>query len=82
MTVIDIYPADIEWRLIIEDIRGKGLSYYAQAKAIGVTKSTLDKWRHGSPPNHAYGEAALELHARVCGFELTLQRRREAKPRL
>lgn len=83
MTPVEVYPSDLDWPTVMGDMSARGMTYYAQARAIGVRHSTYDHWRRfRGKPQHAYGEAILELHAKVCGHELTILRRQEGAPRL
>ncbi len=67
---------------MLEDVHGTGMTYLQIARTLGIQHSTLQFWRGGGRPSHAYGEVLLELHAKVCGPSLTILRRQEAKPRL
>jgi hypothetical protein len=69
----------IEWRDVLADLRGAGVSGYRLANILLATASTVQGWRKGSEPCHSYGVAILEVHTRFCGGERTAQRVREAK---
>lgn len=73
-----IYPRTVDWVRVLEDLPEHGMTYSAACRQLGVAWSTLTKWRHGSEPGWSKGSAVLQLHAKVCGAELTKQRIQEA----
>ncbi len=77
--VLYIYPRRVDFQQLIEDIVGTGMSYFGIARAMGVSWSTLQKWRKGSEPRHSTGSALLGLHRQICGTEINQQRITEAE---
>lgn len=74
----DIDPANVNWALLINDMKDAGLSGSKQALSIGSQWSTLQRWWQGSEPSFKYGHSLLILHAKTCGLTLTHQRLRES----
>jgi hypothetical protein len=77
----DIDPINLNWALIIQDMKENGLSGSKQALSIGSQWSTLQRWWQGSEPSFRYGHALLILHSKVCGTHLTRQRLLESVER-
>ena len=71
---LNVYPKEIDWAVISDDIKGSGLCYFRQAIALGKEWSTLQKWRNGAQPRFCDGHALLMLHTKICGEELTKKR--------
>jgi hypothetical protein len=76
---IDVFPISPDWKVLMDDIKGRGLSYSRQALSIGLQWSTVQVWHHGGGPTFANGHALLILHSKICGIELTKKRLDEAK---
>jgi hypothetical protein len=69
-------PEPIDWPAIIAELQRQGASLRQIGGAIGVSHNTVTCWQQrrsrgtASIPNHADGEALLELHAILCGDEV------------
>ncbi len=74
----DIEPANINWALLINDMKKAGISGPEQAISLGYQWSTLQRWWQGSEPSFNKGHSLLILHAKTCGITLTHQRLRES----
>jgi hypothetical protein len=74
-----IYPREINWVQVIEDIRNATGSYSIICKKMGTGWSTLQRWRTGSEPRFADGSGLLLIHAQHCGQAQTKQRVMEAE---
>lgn len=72
--MIDVYPAEVNWALLIDDITRHGIVPAQQAAMLGKGWSTLQRWLHGSEPRFAHGHQLLALHQKVCGPDLTIRR--------
>jgi transcriptional regulator with XRE-family HTH domain len=51
----------IDWPALIEQLRGKGLSFERMAARAGIPKSTLLGYKSGATPSHPNGERLLAL---------------------
>lgn len=69
----------VDWRAVLEDLRGCECSGYRLAALLGIEWSTVQRWLQGSEPRHSYGVAILEVHTRFCGAAMSQQRLCEAK---
>lgn len=78
---IDIYPKQVNWRRILDDMKEHGLSYSAQAEALGRGWSSYQCYLDGGEPRYGNGAAILRLHVNICGIELTMRRIEEAEMR-
>ena len=68
-----VEPRRVDWRLIMEDLRQRGLNDDAIATLLNYTRSTVQRWQMGSEPLFHNGQALLCLHAAVCS-SLTQER--------
>lgn len=69
----------VEWRQVLDDLRGAGCSGYRVAQLMGVGWSTVQSWRECKEDiGYGYGAALLKIHAEYCGQPLTSQRLNEA----
>jgi hypothetical protein len=71
---VDVYPLEVDWPLLIDDITRHGVTPSRQADMLGKGWSTFQRWLHGTEPRFRHGHALLILHQKICGPELTLQR--------
>lgn len=74
-----VYPAVINWRDVLNDLRDAGYSGYRIAALLGKEWSTVQGWNEGKEPRHSSGVALLTLHTRYCGAQATQKRQSEAK---
>ncbi len=76
LMLLDVYPLQIDWRRIADDLRTlRKIEYTRQAEAIGIPRRSFQTlMRRGTPPRFQIGHALLVLHAKVCGLDLTLSR--------
>lgn len=72
-----IKQPEINWALLIQDMRDQGMSLSKQAFAIGSQFSTLQRWWNGSEPQFKHGHTLIILHSKVCGITLTHERLRQ-----
>lgn len=77
-----VYPARVDWRQVLRDLAGAGVSPYRVSQLMGVAWSTVQHWQADGEPGHANGQALLTIHTRYCGETLTILRQTEARPRL
>jgi len=75
-----VYPRQIDFTILIEDIVNKGLTYFEISRQLGISWSGLTAWRQGAEPRYSMGAGLITIHAKVCGTELTRQRIAESKP--
>lgn len=73
-----VFPREINWIQIIEDIKAEYGTYSCIAKALGVEWSTVQGWRQGCEPRFTNGSGLLMIHAKICGGKRTQQRIAEA----
>jgi hypothetical protein len=69
-----VYPREINWVRIIEDIKKESGTYSIVCKALGTPWSTLQGWRQGAEPGFTAGTGILLVHSHVCGKEKTQRR--------
>jgi len=74
-----IYPREIDFVQVIEDIKQAAGSYSVVCRTLGIEWSTLQRWRKGSQPRFREGSGLLLMHAQQCGTEQTQQRVLEAE---
>lgn len=70
----EIIPKKLDWRLLLQDLKDKGISLYKVAKILGRSESTVHSWWKGHEPSHSNGEAVIDLHIQTCGLQFTDQR--------
>jgi len=75
-----VYPRQIDFRVIIDDIVKSGFSYFEISRQLGITWGGLSAWRKGAEPRYSMGAGLLMMHAKQCGTELTRQRVLESEP--
>jgi hypothetical protein len=64
----------VDWRIVLDDLHGVGVSGYRLASIMGMDWPTIRHWRDGGEPTHSRGMALLEVHTRFCGKERTANR--------
>lgn len=69
--MLEINPQKLDWRLLLQDLKDKGISRYKIAKILGRSESTVNSWWKGHEPSHSNGEAIIDLHIREFGLETT-----------
>ena len=75
MTTERVYPVRINWRLILEDLSGAGVSGYRVAKELEVERSTVQGWASAAGDiGYGNGRALLALSMAHCGQILTFDR--------
>lgn len=73
--VTEISRKRLDWRAILQDIRGRGISIYKAAKILGKPETTLQSWNTGKhEPSYSHGAALLSLHSAICGEDATKKR--------
>jgi hypothetical protein len=77
-TDIIVLRARVDWRAVLDDLKGAGVSGYRLADIMGLDWPTIRHWRDGGEPSHSRGMALLEVHERFCGKEQTDLRMDEA----
>lgn len=55
----------VNWFQVIVDLERSGYSHSAVAAAIGVGKSTVQAWKHGSHPRWEEGQLLIGLWSTV-----------------
>jgi len=73
---IAIEPANMNWALLIEDMRSREIPIGKQAEMLNTSYSTLQRYWQGSEPGFSTGHAILILHSKICGINITQQRLR------
>lgn len=59
---------DINWRKVITDLEGRGMSLSQQAIEVGAkSKSTVYYWKEKSEPSFSKGLRLLEVYKTVIG---------------
>ena len=74
---IDVFPLEVNWATLIDDITRRGYTPARQAAMLGKGWSTFQRWLNGTEPRFAHGHALLILHQKICGPELTCERFRQ-----
>ena len=70
----------INWKVVIDDMRLMGVSGYQIAKRLEVSWSTVQSWRDCKEDvSYGAGKMLLRLHAQVCGSALTFRRMAEGE---
>ena len=64
-----VYPVEIDWKRLFEELRRFGWTPYKVALTLCVDPPLTYGWAQGKEPRHAYGAALLVLHRTVCGDE-------------
>lgn len=68
---IDVFPLEVSWTTLIDDMTRKGYTPTRQAAMLGKGWSTFQRWLNGTEPRFRHGHALLVLHQKICGPELT-----------
>jgi len=71
-----IEPVQVNWALLIQDMRERQISINQQAEILDTTYSKLQRYWKGSEPGFSTGHALLILHSKICGLPLTQERLR------
>jgi len=69
-------PANMNWALLIQDMRERKVSINQQAEILDTTYSKIQRYWQGSEPGFSTGHAILILHSKICGINITQQRLR------
>lgn len=73
-------PARLNWRDVMEDLSGAGITAYRIAEMFEIERSTVQRWGElTTDMGFGYGRALLALHSTHCGLDRTLQRLTEAQ---
>ncbi len=75
------YPAKIDWRRLMAELRLFGWTPYKVAVTMCADPPTAYAWEHGAEPRHSYGAALIELHRSVCGQEYSEKLNNDSKAR-
>jgi transcriptional regulator with XRE-family HTH domain len=58
----------VDWfRVIVELCNAHGYTHSTIATAVGLSKSSVQNWKHGATPKYEEGDRLIELWARVTG---------------
>lgn len=77
----EIFPPEINWRQVVDDLRDHGCTGYRVAQLLNVQWSTVQNWRDNPDVELRYGlgRALLRLHSQFCGAALTTRRLSEGE---
>jgi len=59
------YPRE-DWFRLLTDLQRAGVSHAKVAAELGCSISTVIRWKSGTEPLHAAGQALKALHAEHC----------------